>query len=1001
MSSAVLELSANGKKLKAEIARVFGGIGPEAEKAAGEIAARFDKVVTPGLRATEKKIQDTLRRAMAATTGDSGVIDLDLPGMRAGALAADQKAAAARKLAEAMEAVHRSTSNVTKAQQLELQAAQAVATKFEQQAAAAREEVVALERLQRELGQVTIAQNNAGKSANANSYAWQNAGYQAQDFFVQIAGGTSVIRAFSLQMPQMIGALQMMGNNADGAKGKFAAFTSFLAGPWGIALGVAIPVAGILIEHLTSMGDASDSSRAKIDALSRSLQLLERTAGRPNMEALGKVAVQAAADRGAARILDGKIADAKALYEALKMGPPQASTAAYNKMNELIEKRAKLLADAEAAELRVDIVRGQVAAREKGAADGVRATAEEKAEKEATKKRDQATRKAESAAERAVKAGQKQVDLITAFRAGVDGAAGDGMPKLNAQQEKLLAAARFQLEIQQQVPSALAAQYDIQKGIADTMLQQVLHQEELLRLKGERQARAAELKPKDISVEDIATKGMEQSGRAIEVAREQMFDLARDFEDILSGGMENFWRGFERMGLRAVAKIAAEQGLGVLGKNGKDTLGRLAGGFGYGAAGASLVGGNSLLGGVGGIAGNELGKSIGKSFAGEGAKGLTKMLGDMAGPLGGIVGGIAGSLIGSLLTKAPKASAVVSSLTAPAQVTGNNQAMQQALSGLTVDLQSSLTKIIEQLGGEAGQFLVSIGQYKDYYRVKSDGSTNVGEKHPGDANLIYNGQDASEALRIAILDALRDGAVGGISETIKRLITSNPDIELGVSKATRLQTAFKDLKALTDPMGAAIDAVNLKFKQLITIAKEAGGTGDEMAQLEELYKREREAAIKSAGAASETLKTFLQNLRAGSASPLGLREQAANAQSALDPFRQAILSGKSVDIDAFQRAAQTSLDVARQRYGSTQAYFDQFNAITSLTEKAIAQIDAQAAGKDQTNPFDKAIASSSQAAANLLEQQSRQMEDQTSLLRQIAQATGADVSTWLDQRRGY
>lgn len=49
------------------------------------------------------------------------------------------------------------------------------------------------------------------RGANSSRGALQNAGYQVQDFAVQVAGGTDVSRAFAQQLPQLLSGLGLMG----------------------------------------------------------------------------------------------------------------------------------------------------------------------------------------------------------------------------------------------------------------------------------------------------------------------------------------------------------------------------------------------------------------------------------------------------------------------------------------------------------------------------------------------------------------------------------------------------------------------------------------------------------------------------------------------------------------------------------------------------------------------------------------------------------------------
>lgn len=103
------------------------------------------------------------------------------------------------------------------------------------------------------------------KAVGAHTMGIQQLGFQASDFAVQMAGGTSAVRAFALQGPQMVQALALMGQEQGATNSKFAAFTSFLAGPWGAAITVAVSVIGLLATSMGETEEASDDLKGALD----------------------------------------------------------------------------------------------------------------------------------------------------------------------------------------------------------------------------------------------------------------------------------------------------------------------------------------------------------------------------------------------------------------------------------------------------------------------------------------------------------------------------------------------------------------------------------------------------------------------------------------------------------------------------------------------------------------------------------------------------------------
>lgn len=201
----------------------------------------------------------------------------------------EAEAQAVAAIAAAEETRLRPMERLTVAEQAQLAAARAAVNASREKVATANQEIARLEALQAALGRTSNAQRQLVQTSGAVRAGMQQAGFQVQDFFVQVAGGTSAIRAFSLQGPQLFGALQLMASGAEEGASKFAKFANFLGGPWGVAIGIAIPVAGMLAEHLLSMGDAADKSKEKVDALTKALNHLSASQGNPDAASLNLV----------------------------------------------------------------------------------------------------------------------------------------------------------------------------------------------------------------------------------------------------------------------------------------------------------------------------------------------------------------------------------------------------------------------------------------------------------------------------------------------------------------------------------------------------------------------------------------------------------------------------------------------------------------------------------------------------------------------------------------
>lgn len=357
-------------------------------------------------------------------------------------------------------------------------------------------------------------------------------------------------------------------------------------------------------------------------------------------------------------------------------------------------------------------------------------------------------------------------------------------------------------------------------------------------------------------------------------------------------------------------------------------VGQMIGGVIGGQKGATIGG---IIGGVGG-----LGKSL--SDSGFLPKGVSGALGKV-----GAVGGILatafsiGEAIGGLFSGRPSASAVVQSVYDKQWAYGSEGSADNVKE--TVDgIQSTLSKVIEALGATAGAFKVSIGQYGDWFRVSASGSPNVADKRfPQYAayDTLYDGPSAEEAVRIAVLNAISDGAVAGIREGAKRLLTQGQDLERAVNRALSFQNVFDRLKQRTEPVAYAVDQVNKEFTKLLQVFKDAQASDQEYADLARLYDLERADAIKQAtNDAVSAIDQFIKDMTGSQSSPLNRMDTYQSAAQALDAFKADINSGKVVDQNELLSAARNFQDASRALNGSGSAFFDDFYALKDLLTRA-------------------------------------------------------------------
>jgi phage-related minor tail protein len=118
----------------------------------------------------------------------------------------------------------------------------------------------ALKPLKNVEGQVKKTQqafNTVGKNSKRFSSGLQNAGYQIQDFAVQVGSGTDAVRAFSQQAPQLLSAFGLLG----------------------VAAGTAVAVFAPLVKEFFNLGDASEEAASALKSFDSILSNISSSGG--------------------------------------------------------------------------------------------------------------------------------------------------------------------------------------------------------------------------------------------------------------------------------------------------------------------------------------------------------------------------------------------------------------------------------------------------------------------------------------------------------------------------------------------------------------------------------------------------------------------------------------------------------------------------------------------------------------------------------------------------
>jgi hypothetical protein len=354
------------------------------------------------------------------------------------------------------------------------------------------------------------------------------------------------------------------------------------------------------------------------------------------------------------------------------------------------------------------------------------------------------------------------------------------------------------------------------------------------------------------------------------------------------------------------------------------SIGSLFGGKGAGIGALLGTGGTELFG-----AGFASSLSSAVPYLGAAAA-ANSMIGDIFGFEGGPLGVLTGP-IKSFLNPSRSAGATLTGLN-QVQYGGKDFTKQGSVAvGLAASVFSGLEDIADQLGATIGSFNTTIGIRDGDYRVNTSG-TSLKTKN----GAIEFDDDMEGAIAYAISDAISDGALQGISMASQTILKNgSADISKAITKALAIEDIPKRLKALKDPVGAAIDDLNDEFEDLISYLKEGGATAEQFAQAQELYDLERAQAIEDASnGAIDALQDFLDSMTNTSESPLSKRTVYGNAQEDFAALQARVAAGESVDQDELLAAAQNFQDASRALYGSSSSFFNDFDAIFDTITQA-------------------------------------------------------------------
>lgn len=445
----------------------------------------------------------------------------------------------------------------------------------------------------------------------------------------------------------------------------------------------------------------------------------------------------------------------------------------------------------------------------------------------------------------------------------------------------------------------------------------------------------------------------------------------------------------------AAAAGAVDQVITVVGKKGPDvlagvpdpmevfgsifsTVGRNGGGLAgiLGSVGSMIPAVGQYLAAVG------IANSIGETIAGITGASYSKT--------GGMLGGIFGGFIGGLFKKKHYGTTSISGINT-STTSGSNATRRETSTGLAGTVQDQVSQIADALGADVGGFNVSIGTYRDNYRVSTTGRTGkLGGWDRAPSDVKDFGDDMEAAIAFAVADAIGDGAIKGISAASQRILQSGQDLQRAIEKAVAIESIPKRLMEKTDPVRYAVTQLNDEFTRLISYLQEGGATVEQYEQALQLYELERAEAIERAtNQAGSAIQDFIDEITGGSSSPFNKATTYRNAREDFDAFREDIESGKVVDEAQLLEAARNFQNASSELNGSNAAFFADFQSMLSILEMARDNVASGSVDGDLPgNPFEQ-----NSEVARILGLQADEQSTTNDILREIRDRLGGGGGT--------
>lgn len=312
-------------------------------------------------------------------------------------------------------------------------------------------------------------------------------------------------------------------------------------------------------------------------------------------------------------------------------------------------------------------------------------------------------------------------------------------------------------------------------------------------------------------------------------------------------------------------------------------------------------------------------------------------------PGGDIIGSIIGSIVGGLFkkSKTKAGSSTITNVFDEGSLSGNSGKFKEAAGQLASSVQGGLQSIAEALGGGLGAFAVSIGVRHGDFRVDTSGT---GQTQNSDPTVKDFNDDQAGAIMYAIMDAISDGAITGLSAAVTAALKSSPDLDKALREALKVQ----ELEYL---IGGVFAQLEKPFRQFEQVAAErvrlAKKYGLDLLKVEKINAEERAALLKEVlESRIGDLQNFLKDMKFGSlfeGTPMEQRQALLGEIATTRTRADAGEEGAASELAALERQL---LELSRNTFGTAGPEY--------AADRAAAQADAERIIAEETQRVQEA-----------------------------------------------